>query len=261
MIKLDLIKKYFPLPIQENPLHSQYIVKEYLQLLILDYLSNTSFVKKITFIGGTNLRLVKGIDRFSEDLDFDCKNLSEQEFNTMTDSVLQFLIRNGYAVETRDKVNPNLSAFRRNLYFPKLLFDLGITGHKDQRFLIKMESEDQHIDYASVIAYIKGCGFHFPFPVPSDSVLCAMKISAMLSRQKGRDFYDVLFLLGQSTPDYDFLKKKCGIRNHVQLKEAIGVMLQNVDLSIKKKDVEHLLFNKNNSSKIQYFNDFVKDML
>ena len=29
---------------------------------------------KIFFIGGTNLRLVKGIDRFSEDLDFDCKN-------------------------------------------------------------------------------------------------------------------------------------------------------------------------------------------
>ncbi len=27
----------------------------------------------MTFIGGTNLRLAKGIDRFSEDLGFDCK--------------------------------------------------------------------------------------------------------------------------------------------------------------------------------------------
>ncbi|MCK9626641.1 MAG: nucleotidyl transferase AbiEii/AbiGii toxin family protein [Bacteroidales bacterium] len=31
----------------------------------------------MTFIGGTNLRFVKGIDRFSEDLDFDCKDLSK----------------------------------------------------------------------------------------------------------------------------------------------------------------------------------------
>ena len=261
MIQIELLKKYFPLPVQENPLYHKYIVKEYLLLLILDYLSNTAFVKKITFIGGTNLRLVKGIDRFSEDLDFDCKHLSEQEFKAMTDGVVQFLRRNGLDVETRDRVNKKLSAFRRSIHFPKLLFNLGLTGHKEQRFLIKIESEDQQVDYSSTIAYIKGCGFYFPFPVPTDGVLCAMKISAMLSRQKGRDFYDVLFLLGQTTPDYAFLKKKCDISNKMQLIEAINARLKQVDLNIKKKDFEHLLFYKNNSKRIVYFKEFVEDVL
>jgi hypothetical protein len=56
-------------------------------------------------------------------------------------------------------------------------------------------------------------GFFFPFPVPTDQILCSMKLSAMLSRQKGRDFYDAMFLLGQTTPDYSFLAKKHNIHN------------------------------------------------
>lgn len=40
--------------------------------MILDYLSTKPFICKLTFIGCTCLRLAKGIDRFSDDLDFDC---------------------------------------------------------------------------------------------------------------------------------------------------------------------------------------------
>ena len=63
----------------------------------------------MAFIGGTNLRLVKGIDRFSEDLDFDCKDLSKDEFIEMTNGVIQFLERSGLRVEAKDKDNPKLS--------------------------------------------------------------------------------------------------------------------------------------------------------
>jgi predicted nucleotidyltransferase component of viral defense system len=137
MIQLDLIRNYFPLEIRENAAFQKHILKEYLQLMILDFLSTTHYIQKITFIGGTNLRLVKGIDRFSEDLDFDCKNLTKDEFVKMTDSILQFLQRNGLRVEVRDKDNDKLKAFRRNIHFPELLFDLNLTGHKEERFLIK----------------------------------------------------------------------------------------------------------------------------
>ncbi|MDR2843654.1 MAG: nucleotidyl transferase AbiEii/AbiGii toxin family protein [Candidatus Symbiothrix sp.] len=127
MIQLEQIKPFFPAQITRNSAHQKYIVKEYIQLMILDYLSTTSYLGKITFIGGTNLRLVKGIDRFSEDLDFDCKDLSEQDFLEMTEGVLAFLQRSGLRVETRDKANSKLKAFRRNIYFPELLFDLGLS--------------------------------------------------------------------------------------------------------------------------------------
>ena len=155
---------------------------------------------------------------------------------------------------------PLTSAFRRNIHFPELLFDLGLTGHRDEGFLIKLESQDQGIDYQPVIAKIKGCGFYFPFPVPPDGVLCAMKISAMLTRQKGRDFYDVMFLLSQTAPDYNFLSKRYGVSNLVELKHATAKMLQSVDLNKKMRDFEHLLFNKSNSEKIIRVGMFIKEL-
>jgi predicted nucleotidyltransferase component of viral defense system len=260
MIQLEQIKKYFPPQIQEKSVFNKYILKEYLQLLILDYLSTSPYIRKLTFIGGTSLRLVKGIDRFSEDLDFDCKDLSKDEFLEMTEKVLLFLRHNGYHVEAKDRKNDKLMAFRRNIYFPEFLFDLGLTGHREERFLIKIESQDQKISYQRMMTNIKGCGFFFPFPVPPDDVLCAMKISAMLSRRKGRDFYDVMFLLAQSKPDFTFLSVKNNISNLSELKQSVETMLRSVDLKMKAKDFEHLLFNQNNSKHILYFREFFSEL-
>ena len=260
MLNIEQIQNYFPPQIRENPAHKKFIIKEYIQLMILNHLASSKFVKKITFIGGSNLRLVKGIDRFSEDLDFDCKEFSKEEFDEMTNGVVQFLERSGLRVEVRDKENPKLTAFRRNIYFPELLFDLGLSGHKEERFMIKIESQDQGISYPHVMTNIKGCGFFFPFPVPSDGVLCSMKIAAMLTRAKGRDFYDLMFLLPQSTPDYDFLSKRCGIHNLQEFKQATSKLLKTVDLNKKQKDFEHLLFNKTSGEKILRFGEFVESL-
>ena len=260
MISIDTLRLYFPPEIRNNSVFDKYILKEYLQLLILDYLSATRFIRKMTLIGGTNMRLVKGIDRFSEDLDFDCKKLSNDEFIGMTDGIMQFLQRNGLKVLTRDRDNGKLKAFRRSIYFPELLFELGLTGHREERFLIKVESEDQLINYKPVLANIKGCGFFFPMPVPPDATLCAMKVAAMLSRQKGRDFYDVMFLMSQSAPDFSFLVERSGISGLEQLKLAVEKMLKTIDLKKKMRDFEHLLFNKDNSRRILRVGDFIRGL-
>jgi len=260
MINIDMIRVYFPLEQRENNTFQKYMIKEYLQLSILDFLSTTPYIRKVTFIGDTNLRLVKGIDRFSEDLDFDCRELSNEEFMEMSDAILQFLHRSGLRVESRDKENTKLKAYRRNMYFPELLFDLGLSGHKDERFLIKIESQDQQIPYTPVMSNIKGCGFFFQFPVPPDEVLCAMKLSAMFSRHKGRDFYDVLFLLSQTMPDYQFLGLKNGIHNLDELKSATSELLKTVDINKKKKDFEHLLFHKANAEKILSVGAFIEHL-
>ena len=195
--------------------------------------------------------------RFSEDLDFDCNDLSENEFATMADDVQRFLQRSGFNVESRNRENARLTAFRRNLYFPELLFNMGLTGHRNARFLLKLEAQDQKVDYETATEFIKGCGFFFPFPVPTDAVLCAMKIAAMLARNKGRDYYDVMFLMAQTEPDYAFLTNRCGIRNKEELKSAVHESLQSVDLRQKQRDFEHLLFHRANSRKILYFADFM----
>lgn len=261
MISIEQIKRFYPASMSENATFLKYMLKEYLQLLVLDYLSTTYHVRKIAFIGGTNLRLTKGIDRFSEDIDFDCKALSEAEFITMSDDVILFLQRNGLTVKSRDNINNKLAAFRRSLYFPELLFELNLSGHREERLLLKLEAQDRGIPYKPVMTLIKGCGFVFSFPAPPDTVLCAMKISAMLARSKGRDYYDAMFLLSQTEPDYSVLATRCGIRNLIELKAAVATSLQSIDLNHKQKDFEHLLFNRQNSSRIQQFPEFIKSLV
>lgn len=250
MISLESIRRHYPPLIRENSLFDRYIVKEYIQLMVLDFLSTTPYIRKLSFIGGTNLRLVLGIDRFSEEIDFDCKDFSPEEFRMMTDDVITYLKRSGLNVHPRDRENDRLTAFRRSHYFPQLLFETGLTGHREERFLIKIESEDQMVNYSTELASIRLCGFFFPIPVPPLPVLCSMKISAMLNRQKGRDFYDTIFLLSQTYPDYEFLSKRSGIENLNELKEAAGRIFKTADLNRKRRDFEHLLFDMNRSERI-----------
>ncbi len=261
MIDLTYIHGFFPPQIAQNAAMEKHMLKEYLQLMVLDFLSTSPYISKLAFIGGTNLRLIRGIDRFSEDLDFDCKNLSKEEFMQMTDDVLAYLTRQGLQVEPRDKDNPRLTAYRRNIYFPELLFQLQLTGHRDERFLMKVEAQDQGIEYTPVIANVKGCNFFFPLPVPPDGVLLAMKLSALLSRAKGRDFYDAMFLLQQVKPDYTFLGQRCGIHSPEELREALHKMVAKTDLNKKKRDFEHLLFNANACDRILRFDEYVDEVI
>lgn len=234
MTDLNYISSYYPAHIATRADFQKHILKEYIQLMVLDYLSSSPYIGKLAFIGGTNLRLIKGIDRFSEDLDFDCKSLTEQEFIKMTDDIIVFLRREGLSVEARDKANAKLTAFRRNIYFPEFLFELGLSGHKEERFLLKIEAQDQAVAYSVEMNFVQRCGFFFSLPTPSISVLLSMKLSALLARAKGRDFY----------PE--------------ELKQALKSKLATIDLNVKKRDFEHLLFDSRSAGKILRFADFVE---
>ena len=260
MIDIEYIRSFFPPVIARESRFDRYMLKEYLQLQILDHLATTPYISKVSFIGGTNLRLIQGIDRFSEDLDFDCKDLSEDEFMEMTNSVVQYLRQNNVEVETRDKPNPHLTAYRRNLYFPQMLFDLGLTGHRDERLLLKIEAQDQSVQYQPVVATVNKMGFFFGIQVPPLDVLCAMKFAAILARQKGRDFYDAIFLLSKTKPNMDFLKARVGISTPEELKAAIAERLKEVDLNHKKRDFMHLLFNETNANRILQFAEVIADI-
>ena len=258
MIDMDYIRGFFPPSISGESRFDRYMLKEYLQLLILDHLATTPYFRKVSFIGGTNLRLIQGIDRFSEDLDFDCKEMSEEEFLQMSDNVVRYLRQNNIDVETRDRPNPHLTAFRRNLHFPQMMFNLGLTGHREERLLVKIEAQDQGVLYSNDVINVNRMGFFFGVPVPPLDVLCAMKFSAILARQKGRDFYDAIFLLSKTRPNWDFLKARNGISSPVELLNAISKTLENVDMNQKKMDFIHLLFNGANADRILQFREIVE---
>lgn len=260
MIDLEYIRSFFPPAIAKESRFERYMLKEYLQLMILDHLASTSYITKLSFIGGTNLRLVQGIDRFSEDLDFDCKDLDEEEFMAMTDSVVTYIRQNNIDVETRDKPNPKLTAFRRNLYFPGMLFNLGLTGHREERLLLKIEAQDQGAPYPPIVVNINRMGFFFRVQVPPQDVLCAMKFAAVLSRGKGRDFYDAIFLLSKTRPNMEFLSLRAGIASMDELKRTLAERLKGIDLNQKKRDFSHLVFNERNAERILQFPDLIEEL-
>lgn len=258
MTNVDSIRELFGKYVPVEKSFDKHILKEYIQFETLDFLARHKFNEKLVFIGGTALRIAYNIDRFSEDLDFDCKEFSKDEFMVLTNDVVRFLANNGYDVATNDRPNPRLKAFRRNILFPKLLYDEGLSPYPEERFLLKIEAEDQGVDYPIEKRIISRSGFYFPISLPTVDVLCAMKVSAFLNRAKGRDIYDLMFLLGQTKPNISYLDQKMGIRSEHEVWEAIREKLSQIDVEHKSKDFTHLLFNKSNANKVFFFSEMVE---
>jgi len=257
-MSIDSIRKFFPENLQGRQF-DRHLLKEYVECLALEWIGRSEWAKTLTFIGGTNLRLIHDIDRFSEDLDFDCKNLTRDEFVRMTDALIAYLQRNGLPAVAKEKESDNLTAFRRSVLFPGFLKDLGLSAFAEERFLMKIETQDQGFAYEREQRNVARCGYFFPIAVPPDPVLCSMKLSALLTRAKGRDFYDAMFLLMRTAPDYDYLAYREGIHDAEELKDALLAKVGAVNLDNKKRDVEHLLFSASASARIPSFADFVEN--
>ena len=86
-----------------------------------------------------------------------------------------------------------------------------------------------------------------------------MKLSALLTRAKGRDFYDAMFLLQRTKPDFGFLSvSHPGIHDIDSLKAALLEKASSVNLELKRRDVEHLLFRHEKADMILSFPRFVE---
>ena len=70
MIMNDLIKSLLPSPLPDTTGTMLTAVREILQSLALLGLWRSKFFEHAAFYGGTALRILYGLDRFSEDLDF-----------------------------------------------------------------------------------------------------------------------------------------------------------------------------------------------
>lgn len=258
-VDLEYLKGFYPYQIVNDKSKIKHIVKEYIELLVLEHLTTLPYIKKLSFIGGTNLRLVKGIQRFSEDLDFDCKNFTKDEFNAMTNSIVKFLNLNGFNAKLKDNINEEkLIAYRGNIVFPELLYNLGLTGHKEEKFLLKIEAQDQGIGYNNIKQQINRNGYNIIVPSPPDDILCSMKLAALINRTKGRDFYDCMFLLQRTLPNLDFLEKRININSLDILSSTLDTIISKTNMNNKQNDFKHLLFNSGSEECINNFMEFFK---
>ncbi|MEN8202778.1 MAG: nucleotidyl transferase AbiEii/AbiGii toxin family protein [Bacteroidota bacterium] len=259
MINFDEIKSFFADNLRKNPSHFEYMLKEYFHYRMLDIIFSGEYASKLSFIGGTNLRILHHIQRFSEDLDFDCFQLSREEFIQLTDKVISRLREEGVKVEAEDKEKDiKLTAFRRNVIFPGLLFELGLTGHREKKLLIKIECEPYYYVYEPEKPIIQKFNVFTQIFAPSPAILLSMKTGAVLERGKGRDYYDFIFLSGITDPDFGYLDTRFGINNHTQLYERILESCETTDFKNKSRDFEKLVFDPAESKKVLLFKEYIR---
>ncbi|NUN10295.1 MAG: nucleotidyl transferase AbiEii/AbiGii toxin family protein [Ignavibacteriaceae bacterium] len=68
MLSLTEVEKFYP---ANQPLFKRNIFREDLQYKIIQIIYHADYADKLSFMGGTCLRIVFGTNIFSEDLDFD----------------------------------------------------------------------------------------------------------------------------------------------------------------------------------------------
>ena len=259
MINLDEIKSFFAENHRRNPSYFEYMLKEYFHFRMLDIIFSGEYAAKLSFIGGTNLRILHHIQRFSEDLDFDSFQLSRDEFIQLTNKVIARLRDEGIKVEAEDKEKDlRLVAYRRNIVFPGLMFDLGLTGHREKKLLIKIECESHHFVYKPEKPIIQKFNVFTQIFAPSPAILLSMKTGAVLERGKGRDYYDFIFLSGITDPDFGYLDMKFGITSHTQLYEKILESCEKTDFELKSRDFEKLVFDPAETRKVLLFKEYIK---
>lgn len=93
---------------------------------------------------------------------------------------------------------------------------------------------------------------------PKD-VLPAQKFYALLNRarKKGRDFYDIIFLMRDTQPNFRYLEEKMNIKNGKELKERLDTELKDTDLKAMAEDVKPFLFRSDEVKKILLFKEYI----
>jgi predicted nucleotidyltransferase component of viral defense system len=171
-------------------------MREYLQEYFLYTLYKKKIYKDFVFCGGTALRFLHKTKRFSEDIDFSLSyKIKQCDFETVLKIVKKEFTAAGYFVEVNYRTVTNVySAF---LKFPGLLFEYGVSPHKDEKISIKVEIDvnPPHGGKEQVTLYN---GIFIFYTIHYDlASLLAGKLSALLCRNytKGRDWYDLLWYL------------------------------------------------------------------
>ncbi|MEM9836158.1 MAG: nucleotidyl transferase AbiEii/AbiGii toxin family protein [Bacteroidota bacterium] len=250
MMSLDQIQKWFPEELQQRSLG---MLREYLQYEILKIIFTSKHGGAYTFLGGTCLRIVYGTERFSEDLDFDNEGLTEAQFEETGATIKKKLELLGYSVSIRFIYK---GAFHCNITFPGLLFDYGMSGHKEAKLLIKLDTEKQNYDYQRDLVRIQKFGVDADIFVTPPSLLVSQKIAAALGRKrpKGRDFYDLSWLINQGhLPDYAYLERAFQVSTPATLRALVADRISAFDFDQLTRDVSPFLFRKESLELVRTF--------
>ena len=255
MMPLAEIRSFYP----EN-LHarSEFLLREYLQYKILELLFQSNYASKFAFLGGTCLRIVHNNQRFSEDLDFDNFDLKEADFEAVSEIIRLGLEKQGFKVEIRNVLR---GAYHCYIRFPGLLHETGLSGHREARILINLDTEPQNFAFEPQAFFLNKFDVFTSIRTTPPDLLLSQKICAMTQRRqpKGRDFFDAVFLLGRIKPHYGFLHQQLGISSAEALRTHLLNICEKHDFPALAADVQPFLFQPEEVRRVLMFPEYARN--
>jgi len=186
------------------------LVREYLQAYILRSLQDAGAFAALAFQGGTALRFLHGLRRFSEDLDFALERPAHDPgMGSLTAACKRDLEQAGYGVEATVRGTKAIRA--AEIRFPGLLREAGLASERGAKLMIRIDVDTHPPSGAALETRLVTRHFPITFRVHDLRSCMAGKVHAVLARRwtKGRDLFDLAWYLTRSdrpSPNLDLLR-------------------------------------------------------
>jgi len=244
---IDVIRQQFS---DGMPLHMKLNkTRELLQVLCLKIMSDRQIFDRVAFLGGTSLRMLFQLRRFSEDLDFSVLNRGEFDTAALAEHFMKEFRLYGFACEP--KVSSRSAVQSIMLKFPGLLKDLGLSPLASEKLAIKWDVDTNPPKGGACTSGIISAYFTFRvvhYDLPS---LFAGKLHACFFRTyaKGRDWYDFIWYVARKVrPNLALFKN--AVRQtegkEIEVRESgfadfLINRVGSVDFNAMKRDVERFI--------------------
>lgn len=228
-------------------------VRELLQIIALKIMYDKDSLDRLVFVGGTALRILFDLRRFSEDLDFSLHEKGGYDFQKMMDELKSGF--NLYGLKVDIKVKDSKTVHCAHLKFSKILKELGLSPLADQKITIKLDVDTNPPKGARVEKTMVNKTYMFYVTHNDLPSLFAGKLHACFYRKfvKGRDFYDFIWYLGKKIkPNYELLNNAIEQTqgsspklDENSIKDFLIQGIERIDLEQAARDVERFLEDKN----------------
>lgn len=183
---------------RERPSLGLHALREYIQNYVLWLMQREGLNTRLFFMGGTALRFLWRIGRFSEDLDFSAgTDWEPEEFTGAMRKIESGLAGAGYDVYLH--LGKEKTVQRAVFRFAELLAELGLVGRREQKLSVALEIDTKPPGGATGTKTI--VNVHIPVLIQHHDLpsLLAGKAAAILTREyiKGRDYFDLFWFLSK----------------------------------------------------------------
>jgi predicted nucleotidyltransferase component of viral defense system len=262
-------------------------LREILQQTALLGLARHQFFQHAVFYGGTALRILYGLDRYSEDLDFSLlKPNQDFDFNPFLHGMHQELLAMGFELDVnvreRNSDTGIWSAFLKGNTLSMLLSiheKAKLRGiHPEQKIQIKLEIDtDPPLSHLPLESKLVRNPVPFYISTYSSADLFAGKMHAALCRSwkkriKGRDWYDVIWYIQSGIPVHlAHLRERMKQTKHLlpeekltesKLLEKVHAKIDEIDWELAKSDIAMFIPDKQKLAiwSASFFHDLVEHL-